>query len=178
MSSNDYSAQVFGPTRPRLTYPYSHGDLGDEKGVALTLYKQSDFELFRQGELLTPTQKIAALRDAPPGFIFPLAINPEEPRLLPYTPKEFDEWARTPLKERRIPFLIFDLDGWLAAITHRFIRDNFWQYARLSAPDGRQWLGVSGYLEDQYKDPELPPQAAAELHEIFGAEPGALPRIW
>ena len=178
MSSNDYSAQVFGPRRPSLTYRYSHGDLGDEKEVALTLYKQSDFELFRQGTILTPSQKILALRDAPSGFLFALQSKPDEPHLLPYAPKEWTEWAMTPLPERRIPFLVFDLDDWVAEVTHLHARGNFWQYARLTAPDRRQWLGVSGYLQDSYIDPELPPAAARELHEIFGVKPGTLTRVW
>ena len=178
MSKSDYSAQVFGPGQPPIVYPYQHGALGDEKEVILTLYKQSDFELFHQGEILTPERKIAALRDCPPGFICALDSTPERPILLPYDVPEWHEWVKTPLQKRRLPFLTFDLAGWVAEVTHQFRRGNYWQYARLTAPDGRVWLGVSGYLDDQYKDPELPPGAARELYETFGLPPNSRPRAY
>ena len=175
MSSNDYEANVYGPGQPRLNFRFSHGNLVDTAAIALALYKQGDFHLFRQGQPIAQAEYLTALRAAPPGFVFPLEEN-QAPQLLPYTNKHRQDWAMQPLADREIPILTFDLDGWTAKVTHLFHDDNFYQYARLIAPDGRVWLGCSGYLEDWYISRELPESCLRQMESIFGVDPETLTR--
>lgn len=84
---------------------------------------------------------------------------------MPYKNSHWQDWADTPLADREIPFLIFDLDGWTAEVTHLHA-DNYYQYARLVAPDGRVWPGVSSYLPDDSPE-RLPDRCRRPVCSIF-----------
>ena len=139
----------------------------------MALHKPADFVLFRNGERLSPAATIAARRAAPPGFIFPAEAG-ASPALLPRECDEWHRWLNTPPADREIPCLVFDLEGWIAEVTHLYT-DNICQYARLTAPDGRVWLGVSGCKPDNSPE-RLPLSCLEKLTTIFPPlKPGEQP---
>ena len=184
MAFPEYAAEVYGPPGPsNLKGESGTGTMGDNR-VALALHKPPDFVLFHNGERLNPAATIAALRAAPPGFIFPLAEG-DNPTLLPWESDEWRRWTDPPLADREIPCSVFDLDGWIAEIT-RLHTDNIFQDARLTAPDGRIRLGTPGYKPDSGPErlplscPEqlttiLPPLKPGEQPHYPAADPAAEP---
>lgn len=163
---------LWPPGLPNLKGESGPGAMVDDR-VALALHKPPDFVLFRNGERLSPAATIAGLRAAPPGFIFPAAAG-ASPTLLPSRCNEWHRWIDTPLADREIPCLVFDLEGWMAEVTH-FHTENIFQYARLTALGGRVWLGVSSPRPDDRPE-RLPLSCLEQLTTIFPPlKPGERP---
>lgn len=166
MSSYDYAEYREGPETSlppaQPGYYDSHTELGDA-AVTVTLFKQSDFDLFHNGVHIPLSQMADYSAAVPDGFVFTMEGR-DIPEFLPYHRDDWYQWTETPLKDREIPFLVFNIDHYQVEATHCYdlipevaaarqydpgiwSDSNYWQYAKVTAPDGTVWIGCTGYTE-------------------------------
>ena len=113
MSSYDYTGYREGPETPLpppgADYYDSHTELG-AAAVTVTLFKQSDFALFHNGLRIPLSQMAHYCAAVPDGFVFTMGGR-DLPEFLPYHQENRYQWTKTPLNDRGIPFLVFNIDN-------------------------------------------------------------------
>lgn len=114
----------------RLEWPSGHAVLGDGP-IYVVLYKQSWFQVFRANEEL---EKMDLIDDLPEDAIKTYdTIGGEEQEYL-----DTDYFMK-----RNLP-IVMNVDGVKIEV---FLteEDNYYQYAKMTLPDGTVWHGWSGY---------------------------------
>lgn len=115
-------------------YPNMHVSLGDMK-VRVGLYKQSTFQIYKDGEMLNSLDVLSDKSKIEVENYKTDYVDDKTQR--PY----FNDDAFT--DRGRIAY--FDIgDGYLLEMFWEQT-DNYYQYAKLTQPDGSVWTGFSGY---------------------------------
>lgn len=114
----------------RLNWPSGHVVLGDGP-IYVVLYKQSSISVHRGPERL---DELALLKGMPPEALEHWTDN--DGNAYQMLNAEYFEASAKPC--------VFEVDGCLLEAFFR-IEDNYYQYAKLTQPNGTIWHGWSGY---------------------------------
>lgn len=113
----------------RVEWPSGHAVLGDGP-IYVVLYKQSWTRVFRGAEEI---DVLTALDNMPPESVREWSYGGKSGRSLN---TDYFRDTGTPLRLR--------VDGW--SVEARYTdEDNYYQYVKLTQPDGNVWHGWSGY---------------------------------
>lgn len=134
-----------------------HAVLGDGR-VRLGLYKQSDLFVYLDGKRLDVTKLLAGTLEGEAAIILE-GLN--------------SNVLNTEVFRRNGVPCVMEAGGCRIEVFFTS-EDNFYQYARLTQPDGTVWLGWSGYGVGTGDDAYYGDYSAAErdkrLMELFGVE--------
>lgn len=118
-----------GEVKKLIQYPHGHAVLGDGP-IHVMLYKQSTLRVFRAGVELDTAD---------------LLESPTSEQIYEYewNGKKRRDINTDHFRDNDIP-CVLTVDGWRieARWTHE---DNYYQYVRVTQPDGVEWCGWSGY---------------------------------